>query len=134
MTVMQDFDINRFRVTDEEMATIAAERKAKTTKATSTNGEKKASKAFVLYPIEQYTSLARAGHYRALALYGSLLYLTWKAGRPAPIPVTNKLAATVGLNRWAKVSALQKLEELGLIRVQRHRCASPSVTLVKPGN
>jgi hypothetical protein len=133
MTTMHGdpLDPDRFRVTDDEMTVIAAERRAKTSgKATAANGAKDVCKTFVRYPIEQYTRLAGAGHYRALALYGWLVHLDWKTGRRVPIKVTNKVAASVGLNRWAKDSGLQKLEDLGLIRVQRCKRRSPLVTVL----
>jgi hypothetical protein len=132
MMTMQDFDINRFRVTDEEMATIAAERKAKrSSKATAPPSEKKDARKFVLYPIGEYTRIAATGHHGALVLYGWLLYLDWKAGGGrSPIKLANETVAGVGLTRWTKDSALRKLEELGLVRVQRRPKKSPLVVVL----
>jgi hypothetical protein len=130
MTTMHGdpFDLDRFRVTDEEMTVIATERRAKQpNKATATNTVKK---TFVRYPVEQYVRIAATGHHEALALYGWLLHLGWKAGRGSPIKLTNRTVAGLGLTRWTKDSALRKLEELGLVRVQRHARKSPMVVIL----
>jgi hypothetical protein len=56
-----------------------------------------------------------------------LLYQHWKTGG-RPIPLAN---ANAGMNRRSKWRALNELERLKLVEIERRRRKSPVVTLLK---
>ena len=58
-----------------------------------------------------------------------LLYLHWK-GDGKPIKLANGMLAIDGISRWSKWRAIQELERLGLITIDRRQRKSPIITLI----
>src|SRR5207245_9533865 len=58
-----------------------------------------------------------------------LQYLAWATGS-ATVTLANKALAEMGVSRLIKYRALQRLEQDGLIRVERRERRSPIVTIL----
>ncbi len=58
-----------------------------------------------------------------------LIYEYWRNGGQA-IRLSNAMLAGDGITRKSKWRALRELEQLGLIRIERHRRKSPVVTVL----
>jgi hypothetical protein len=58
-----------------------------------------------------------------------LLYQHWKTGG-RPIRLANTTLALAGVSRRSKYRALQQLERLGMITVERHLRKSPVITVI----
>jgi hypothetical protein len=58
-----------------------------------------------------------------------LQYLAWATGS-ATVTLANKALAEMGVSRLMKYRALQRLEQDGLIRVERRERRSPTITIL----
>jgi hypothetical protein len=58
-----------------------------------------------------------------------LQYLAWAAGS-ATVTLANKALAEMGVSRLMKYRSLQRLEQDGLIKVQRRKQRSPIITIL----
>jgi hypothetical protein len=78
-----------------------------------------------------WTWIERLGgaHGKTYAVAVRLLYLHWK-GDGKPIKLANGMLAIDGISRWSKWRALEDLEWLGLIAIDRRQRKSPIITLV----
>jgi hypothetical protein len=75
--------------------------------------------------VERLQSARRVSTWRLALL---LLYESWRSGGQ-PIVLSNSLAVAEGVSRRSKWRALEELETLGLIQVQRRRRQSPRLIL-----
>jgi DNA-binding MarR family transcriptional regulator len=89
---------------------------------------KKWHRRFVHVPWEWTVRLRAAKRVSTYGLALLLLYEHWRNGGQ-PIVLSNVLAADVGLPRRSKSRALAELEQLELVRMERHPRKSPRVTL-----
>jgi hypothetical protein len=76
--------------------------------------------------IERLAKTQSANTYR-VALH--LLYLHWKS-KGDPIKLANGMLALDGVTRFSKWRSLRELEQLGLIRMERHPRKSPTITVI----
>jgi hypothetical protein len=86
-------------------------------------------KGYVQFPwawIDRLQSAKRVSTYR-LALLA--VYESWRTGSRT-IVLSNVISRAEGLSRRSKWNALAELEELGMIRVERHSGRAPRVTLL----
>jgi hypothetical protein len=67
---------------------------------------------------------------RAPQIALALLYQSWRQGKGRPVSLSNAALEAQGVSRYAKTRALQKLETLGLITVERGKGQTPSVTII----
>jgi hypothetical protein len=97
--------------------------------ATKPRREAKRLVGFVKIPWSWANALASddvGGKVWAVACH--ILYETWREkGRPIKVP--NGMLARCGVSRSAKVRALRKLEELGLVSIEWRPHKSPIVTI-----
>jgi DNA-binding MarR family transcriptional regulator len=85
-------------------------------------------KHFVQFPlpwVERLAGSSSAGTYR-VALH--LLYRHWKNGGQ-PFSLGNQTLEKEGVDRYAKWRALDELEQLGLISIERRPRRSPRITV-----
>jgi hypothetical protein len=85
---------------------------------------------FVKLPLTWVEQLANARSANIYRVAIHLHYLHWR-GEGDPIKLTNGILAMGGVNRFAKWRALQELERLGLITIERRRRKAPLITLVE---
>jgi hypothetical protein len=86
-------------------------------------------RGYVQFPwawIDRLQSAKRVSTYR-LALLA--VYESWRTGSRT-IVLSNVISRAEGLSRRSKWNALAELEELGMIRVERHSGRAPRVTLL----
>jgi hypothetical protein len=125
------FDMDALRLTPEEVTELVA--RQKTTETPPSTKRKPATRQRTGFTIMTHEA-ARAG-YLALGcpqalVWHYLLYLAWK-DKSRTVDVPNTTLKSWGVGRWGKYRALRKLEQAGLICVERHRRRSPRVTLLK---
>jgi hypothetical protein len=89
---------------------------------------KKRHRQFVLLPLAWVDILARNSRNKTFAVLCHLMHLKWKQGG-GPIKVPNGFLETLGVKPDAKSYALNKLENLGIISVERRKNKSPIVTI-----
>ena len=95
---------------------------------------KKWEKQFILFPWSWLDRLKAAGRGATWRLALILVYEYWRTGGRT-IKLTNTMAAEVGVSPGAKGRALDDLEQVGLIEVEKRPNRSPLVTLrIKPPN
>src|ERR1700730_14352542 len=56
--------------------------------------------------------------------------VVWRQGKSRPVSLSNAAAGAQGVSRYANTGALQKLETLGLITLERCKGQTPSVTII----
>jgi hypothetical protein len=88
----------------------------------------KRSKHFVMVPWEWMDKLVGCRG-QTLRVAFVILYLSWKA-RGTPIKLANGMLLMDGVSRRAKWRALDHLEEVGLISVERRLRKSPIITVL----
>ena len=78
---------------------------------------------------------ARAGYLalecRQALVWHYLHHLVWST-KSRTVQLSNKTLASWGVSRWMKYRSLQKLEQAGLVMVERQPRKSPHVTLLAP--
>jgi hypothetical protein len=89
---------------------------------------KKRQDQFAKVPRHWVDLLTRSGRDKTLAIVWHLLHEHWKQAG-GPIKLSNGMLALDGVGRGAKWRALNKLESLGLISVERRDRKSPIVTI-----
>jgi hypothetical protein len=88
---------------------------------------------FAKVPLKWAAAVAEATGDPVVALAVSLAYLAWKAQSPT-FTLSNRRLQRLGVTRWSKYRALERLEKAGLIRVGRTGKRAPVVTLLNfPG-
>jgi hypothetical protein len=89
---------------------------------------KKRHRQFVQLPLAWIDILARNSRNKTFAVLCHLVHLNWKQGG-GPIKVPNGFLEMLGVKPDAKSYALNKLENLGIISVERRENKSPIVTI-----
>jgi hypothetical protein len=91
-------------------------------------------------PTERYVQITETGAkgFEALGcsaaaalVWFEILYWVWEKGE-STIALPNKRLAEVGVTRWAKYRAVNRLEQAGWIAVCRPRRKSMQISLLKP--
>jgi hypothetical protein len=118
-------NLNSLRVCDEDIPTRKVE-----TPASRRRQEQR--RAFVMVPLEWSQRLARPTHAYTRAVLDCLLFLDWK-GKGEPVILSNVALQAWGVSSRDKSRALNELEGLGLIAIERRKGRSPRITLFKPG-
>ena len=84
---------------------------------------------FVKVPWTWIERLSEARHISTYRVALHVLHLNWKrSGRSFVLP--NGMLRKEGVNRWGKWDALQELEQLGLIHIERRPRKSPVITVI----
>ena len=117
----KSFDVNALRIDPADSAFVskaAGSRKAKW------------QRKFVRVPwawVDRLKSTNRGSTYRLALL---LIYEDWRTGG-RPIRLSNAMLAGDGITRKSKWRALEELEQLELVRIERRPRKSPVVTLIR---
>ena len=90
----------------------------------------KRRKHFIKVPWTWAERLVKAHYIATYRVALHLLYQHWKE-HGETFTVANGMLAIEGVSRWQKWRALQELEQLGLIRVQRRPRKSPLITVIQ---
>jgi hypothetical protein len=121
-----EFVIDGWSLTPEKLATI---NRATAAKAEQRHPKQHPSKGFTIVPDNWEIKLRGCTHKATYPVAVFLLRQHWKT-KDRPIKVPNTALADRGVDRYAKWRALQELEELGLIRVERRSNKSPIVIVL----
>jgi hypothetical protein len=119
-------DLERLRVTPEQLAAMAAAKSASTKAKTKAKIWKR---HWVRVPWTWVGELRKAKRISTSSVAHLLLYEFWRNGDGQPVVLSNMLAAEIGLGRQAKWRGLRELEALGLVEVEAHNGRSPRVSL-----
>jgi hypothetical protein len=84
-------------------------------------------KQFILVPWTWVERLRDARHVSTYKVALHILHLSWKKNGQ-PFTLANGALAEDGISRYQKRDALEELERLGLIRVERRVRKSPEIT------
>ena len=121
MTFNEDpFDLAAFRIdpNDAKLVTVAHTQRAKRRK-----------RQFIKVPMDWHIRLLRARNIAASKVGLHLLWLHFRDnGRPTRLG--NLALALEGVTQKQKLRALDELERLGLISIERRRRRSPIVTVI----
>jgi hypothetical protein len=112
------FDLEKLRLPEALMVEGTAAAKAR-----------RRRQQFVKFPCSWVERLQAARHIGSYRLALHLLHRHWKADGK-PVRASNVAVAWVGLSRGEKARALEELERLGLIRVERRPRQAPLVTVL----
>jgi len=118
-----EFDLERLRLRPEDIRAHAGKAGARAPHARRQDG-------FIMMPMSWANALARARNIHTHKLASHLLHQHFKNGGQI-ISLTNVSLANTGVTRRSKWRALDELEQLKLIEVDRRRRKSPRVTLLK---
>jgi hypothetical protein len=89
----------------------------------------KRRESFVMFPMRWYEVLNRPKMRASVVLMAIyLVHLDWRH-RHTPFKLPNGMLGEDRISRWKKYRALDRLEELGLISVERRERRSPIVTV-----
>ena len=88
----------------------------------------KRKEQFVRLPLPVLDVLAKASGDKLMPVYCHVLHESWRTGGQ-PVKAANGLLETLGISPDAKVSALRRLERLGLVSIEWRGCKSPIVTV-----
>lgn len=115
------FDLEQFRLpTSADAKTMAP-----STQCRSRPGAQR----FVKVPLVWKVRLDEARHLGTYKIAVELLFRCWKSGGKSVV-LTNVATKQIGVPARSKSRALRELEQLGLIRVERHPRKSPEVVLL----
>jgi hypothetical protein len=111
-------DLKQHRLTPETLAKLAA----------VPQKIQQRRQQFIMVPWVWVDRLARTSSANTYRVALHLLYHHWKSNRQ-PFPLPNGLLAMKGVTRFAKWRALDELERLGLISVEKRPRRSPRITV-----
>ncbi|WP_315749577.1 MULTISPECIES: hypothetical protein [unclassified Bradyrhizobium] len=97
-------------------------------RAVASDRIKKRRLQFVQVPLIWIDKIARDSRDKTFAVLCHLLHEDWKQGG-GPIKVANGFLGKLGVGRGAKSRALSKLENLGIISVERRGRKSPIIRI-----
>jgi hypothetical protein len=127
--------INNFDWNNVESMSIRVEdipaRKLET--PASKRHEAKRRQEFIKVPLVWSQLLARPKHAYTRAVADCLLFLEWKA-KGGSVKLSNVALQPWGVSPRDKSRALEELEKLGLIAIERGHGKSPRITLLKLNN
>ncbi len=132
------FDLDEFRLDSNDVEPMnrayhdARDKAAARQKRGDRNATKRSERARSAY-VQMRTEDAVAGFHslrcpQAL-VWHRLQYRAWATGS-ATVTLSNKALAEMGVTRFTKYRALQRLEEDGLIKVKRRERRSPIITIL----
>jgi len=132
------FDLDEFRLDSNDVESMnrayhdARDKAAARQKRGDRNATKRSERARSAY-VQMRTEDAVAGFHslrcpQAL-VWHRLQYRAWATGS-ATVTLSNKALAEMGVTRFTKYRALQRLEEDGLIKVKRRERRSPIITIL----
>jgi|SRR5262249_41924429 len=84
---------------------------------------------FIKVPWGWVERLAAARYIATYRLAHHVLYRHWK-GNGQPFTLSNGMVAIEGVSRWQKWRALDELEQLGLVTVERRKRRSPRIKVI----
>ena len=84
---------------------------------------------FIKVPWTWVERLAKARHIATYRVALHVLYRHWKGGG-LPFTLSNVAVVDDGVSRQRKWEALQELEQLGLVAVERRERRSPRITVI----
>jgi hypothetical protein len=123
------FDLNKFKLSPEQVAQLAPLQKKSAPKARAPRSQRQAGTPFVQLPYRRALAVAGRLGVAPMAVLIEIGYLAFKA-HGKPVPLANKTLATAGIDRWAKTRALRELEKAELVTViWRGNGRSPLVSL-----
>jgi hypothetical protein len=114
------FDLDNLRVSPESVGERAASMPKRI---------RRRRQQFVKFPRAWVDAITRNSRDKILAVVWHLLHEDWKQGGGRPIKMPNGMLAIDGVGRHAKWRALNRLEKLGLITIERRPDKSPIVTI-----
>jgi hypothetical protein len=119
-------DFNSYGLDADTLAKCKVlERRVLTTK------QRREREHFVKVPLEWARRICSAAGEGALYLAIWLRYRSWKTGSNT-VKLTRDPLEALGLSRWTQGRALRKLEEAGVVTVQRQHGRAPVVSLLDP--
>ena len=124
-------DINNFKLDDETDAYLAGAA-AKDKKVEKPDKTKKRREPFVIITKAQFDMLGGIANATTLMLV-HLMFLDF-ASRGKAFKLSSGALSDIGVNRHAKQRALDRLEELRWISVERSCGKEPVITLIRPTN
>jgi hypothetical protein len=125
-------DINDFRLDDETDEFLAAAAAEKNKKAEKAGKVKKRREAFIMITKAQFNMLGNVANSTTLVLF-HLMFLDFTA-RGKSFKLSSDALSEIGVNRHTKKRALDRLEELGWISVERSCGKEPVIALIRPTN
>jgi hypothetical protein len=112
-------DLKQHRLTPEMLAKLAV----------VPSRIKRKRQHFIQVPWDWVERLATARYIATYRVALHILYRHWK-DRGLPFTLSNGAMAIEGVSRWQKWRALQELEQLGLITIERNKRKSPKIVVV----
>jgi hypothetical protein len=126
------FDIETYRLTPEEVVELAAKQKEPDAAAMAPKRKRRQrDERFVLITETAISGFVALGC-PAAVVWAEILFRAWK-DKTTTIKLPNQALADMGVSRWAKYRALNRLARAGWIQVERTPRKSVQVTLLKPG-
>ena len=116
-----DFDVEKLRLRPEDVKAYAGK---------AAPARRRPGREFTIIPRSWSDQLKAARYISTFKIAHHLLYQNWKTGG-RPIALTNVALAGAGVSRRSKWHALNELERLKLIKVERRPRKSPLITLLK---
>jgi hypothetical protein len=123
-------DINDFTLDDETDAYLAAAAAEKNKVAEKPGKTKKRREPFIIITKAQFELLGNITNHTTLVLF-HLMFLDF-AARGKPFKLLSDDLSGIGVDRQAKQRAIDNLEELGWISVERNPGKEPVITLTRP--
>ena len=120
------FDLDQLALTNEQIGNLAPlQKKSSSTKPKQQKGKSK----FVILPYEHTLKAAGRGGEATLAVLIELHYRRFKRHQN-PVSLPNGVLQSVGISRWQKLRALDRLETMGLVKVISRCGRSPLVKIL----
>jgi hypothetical protein len=123
-------DINDIKLDDETDALITAAITEKNKKAAKAGKTKKRREPFIIIAETQFELLSRVANSTTMVL----LHLMFRdfAARGKPFVLSGEALFGIGVDRYAKQRALDRLEKLGWVSVERKPGKEPRITIIRP--
>jgi hypothetical protein len=139
MSKNPDFDLDGFRLDPNDVESMnrayhdarakAAARQKRGNRSATTKRRAAEKGAFVQMRTEDAVAGFHSLRCPQALVWHRLQYLAWAAGS-ATVTLANKALAEMGVSRLMKYRSLQRLEQDGLIKVQRRKQRSPIITIL----
>jgi CRP-like cAMP-binding protein len=133
------FDLDGFRLDSNDVESMnrayhdarakAATRQKRGDRNSATKRSERARSAYVQMRTEDAVAGFHSLRCPQALVWHHLQYRAWATGS-ATVTLANKALAEMGVSRFTKYRALQRLEEDGLIKVKRRERRSPIITIL----
>jgi hypothetical protein len=133
------FDLDGFRLDSNDVETMnrayhdapdkAVARQKRGDRSTTTKRRSAVKGAYVQMRTEDAVAGFHSLRCPQALVWHHLQYRAWATGS-ATVTLANKALAEMGVSRFTKYRALQRLEEDGLIKVKRRERRSPIITII----